>query len=253
MHKSGNPCLILIGSRSSATITGATITGTGPTPSIAQNGIQVSDLATAKITGGSVSGNECDVSVCGPNGFTQVQSCGILLFDAALTTLSGTTVSANDIGVYNGEDIAWTFFAPPPSFTPVNNAGSHLGLHNRYENAYFDQGKTTLSSSTFTTTEPCTKGTSVTATATDQVLCATPGISNAFLSNASNFDVLLIGNKGNDQLVGTSDTSGETWIIGGSPGSNVINGKNGNGFIQERGNAGDSLINVGSGYTVAPN
>ena len=85
------------------------------------------------------------------------------------------------------------------------------------------------------------------------MLCATLGISNAFLSNASNFDVLLIGNKGNDQLVGTSDTSGETWIIGGSPGSNVINGKNGNGFIQERRNAGDSLINVGSGYTVAPN
>lgn len=103
---------------------------------------------------------------------------------------------------------------------------------------------------TFTSLEPCTTGTTVTATGNDQVLCATAGISNAFLSNASNFDVLLIGNKGNDQLVGTSDPSGETWIIGGSPGSNVINGKNGIGFIQERGNASDSVINATS-YTVA--
>jgi len=32
----------------------------------------------------------------------------------------------------------------------------------------------------------------------------------------------------------------------------VINGHNGTGFIQERGNAGDTLINT-SGYTVAAN
>jgi hypothetical protein len=357
------------GTGSSATITGATVTGTGPTPSIAQNGIQVSDLATAKITGGSVSGNECDVSVCGPNGFTQVQSCGILLFDAGLTTMSGTTVSANDIGVYNGEDIAWTFFAPPSSFTPVNNAGSHLGLHNRYENAYFDQGKTTLSSSTltgggvgieeaqgsyqnisavgaakgdtitgtaavsgnptaailvasdgvsgdkpvkltatgdsfgtsntagvrnqstsvltvtgdwwgdpagpsvwgfgtgssvssdvnffpwatdstFTTLETCTPTLSATTTGNDVVLCAKGGTGNAFLANDGSGNVLLIGNKGNDQLNGSS--AGETWIIGGVGGVNTINGENGTGFIQERGNASDTLVNVGSGYTVAP-
>ena len=103
---------------------------------------------------------------------------------------------------------------------------------------------------TLTSLEPCTKGTTVTATGNDQVLCATAGISNAFLSNSGSNNVLLIGNKGNDQLNGSS--TGETWIIGGSPGSNVINGKNGTGFIQERGNASDTVINA-SGYTVAAN
>jgi hypothetical protein len=358
------------GAASFATITGATVTGTGPTPSIAQNGIQVSDGAGAKITASTVTGDECNDTAggCGPNGFTQTQSCGILLFDAGKTTVSGTTVSASDIGVYSIQDLTQPFWSPPPGFTPVLDTFSGLGLNNRYENAYFDEGKASLTkstlsggeagiqlaqgsyettpdaatakgdtitgtaaisgnptaailvssdkvsgdpavklsatgdsfgaanangvvnqstsvltatgdwwgdatgpslwsfgsgstvsadvnffpwatNSTLTSLEACTKGTTVTATATNQVLCATAGTSNAFLSNTGGFNVLLIGNKGNDQLNGTSG-SGETWIIGGVGGSNVINGKNGTGFIQERGNASDSVINATS-YTVA--
>lgn len=83
-------------------------------------------------------------------------------------------------------------------------------------------------------------------------MCATaagtPGGANAFLANNGSGNVLLIGNKGNDQLNGSG--TGETWIIGGVGGSNVINGNNGTGFIQERGNASDTLIGTG-GYTVA--
>src|SRR5579859_4257654 len=48
------------GKGSNAVINNATVTGTGETPAIAQNGIQISDFATAKINSGSVSGNECD-------------------------------------------------------------------------------------------------------------------------------------------------------------------------------------------------
>jgi hypothetical protein len=104
--------------------------------------------------------------------------------------------------------------------------------------------------STFTTLETCTPTLSATTTGNDVVLCAKGGTGNAFLANDGSGNVLLIGNKGNDQLNGSS--VGETWIIGGVGGVNTINGENGTGFIQERGNASDTLVNVGSGYTVAP-
>jgi hypothetical protein len=142
-----------VGSR--ATINNATVTGTGETPSIAQNGIQVSDGATAKINSGSVSGNECDDSSggCGPNGFTQVQSCGILLFDAGKVNVSGTDSSGNDIGIDNIEDYAWQYYAPPSPFAAVNETLSGMRLNNRYENAFLDEGKTTISNSTMTNGE----------------------------------------------------------------------------------------------------
>ena len=107
------------GNGSGATINNATVTGTGQTPAIAQNGIQISDYATAKINSGSVSGNECDDTSggCGPDGFTQTQSCGILLFDAGLVTVNATGASANDVGIDNIEDLAWSFYTPPSPFT----------------------------------------------------------------------------------------------------------------------------------------
>ena len=62
--------------------------------------------------------------------------------------------------------------------------------------------------------------------------------------------MLLIGNSGNDQLVGTTAAGGETWIISGKPGTNAINGKGGTGFIQKRGNANDTITNAAN-YTKA--
>ena len=66
------------------------------------------------------------------------------------------------------------------------------------------------------TPEKCKSGTTVTSNANDQVLCATAGNSNAFLANGGTGNVLLIGNAGNDQLVGTTAAGGETWIISGT-------------------------------------
>jgi hypothetical protein len=360
------------GAGSNAIMSGVTVTGAGPTPAIAQNGIQVSDGATATISGSTVTGNECNDSAggCGPNGFTQTQSCGLLMFDSGAVTVSSTTVSGNDIGAYNLEDYAWSYYTPPPSFSGIPVSFTGMGLNNRYENAYFDQGESTLSSSTLTggiagvevvqysgqTTSPndtadgdtitgtslgssgstggtgailvasdgangdqavsltatqdkmgvsnssgvvnqstsvltatgdwwgsasgpsvwsfgkgssvtadvnffpwetnsslthhksCTTASTKTTTGNNVVLCAKSG-SNAFLANGGTGNVLLIGNGRNDQLDGSNST-GETWIIGGVGGSNTINGRTGTGYIQERGNTNDTLINT-SNYTVA--
>lgn len=137
------------GAGSNAKITGATVTGAGPTPATAQNGIQVSDGATAAITGGTVSGDECDdvAGGCGGNPVTNTQAAGILAFDSGQVSVTGTTVSACDTGVYNLEDYAWSYYTPPSPFVPVPVTFTRTGLTNRYVNAEFDQGKSAVTSS----------------------------------------------------------------------------------------------------------
>ncbi|MHB1584377.1 MAG: autotransporter outer membrane beta-barrel domain-containing protein [Acidimicrobiales bacterium] len=134
------------GAGSSATVKQVTVIGAGPTTAIAQNGIQVSDGARAAISGSFVSGDECNDTAadCGPNGFTQVQSVGILLFDAGKTSVTNSNVTASDIGVYNLEQYPWQYYTPPPGSQPVLDTFSGMGLANRYENAYFDAGKSSL-------------------------------------------------------------------------------------------------------------
>jgi hypothetical protein len=352
------------GAGSSAVLKTDTVTGTGETTAIAQNGIQVSDGATANISDALVTGNECDNAACG-SGPLDTQATGILLFDAAATKVSNSTVNGNDDGIYNVEDYTyeWPYWAPPAGWTPVNESFSKLTMNNRYESAAFDSGKSTLSGSTLTggetglavlqysgqpipamataTTDTITdattaavwvasdqnagdvpvklsvttsdfgatnfagvendstsivtatkdwwgdvsgpsvwsfgSGSSVTSDVTffpwstnagntvfescstrnnqttsdnDVVLCAVTGTSTAYLANAGSGNVLLIGNRGNDQLVGSG--AGETWIIGGTPGNNVINEEGGTGFLQERGNGNDLIIDSGT-YTTAAN
>jgi Ca2+-binding RTX toxin-like protein len=102
-----------------------------------------------------------------------------------------------------------------------------------------------------TSFEGCTSGNNHTTSGDDVVLCATTGTAPAYLANGGSGNVLLIGNKGNDQLVGSA--TGETWIIGlAGTGHNVIQGNGGTGFIQERGDSNDTLIGT-TNYTVAAN
>lgn len=92
---------------STALISNTTVRGAGPTPVIAQNGIQVSSDAKAAIAGSTVSGNECDnqSAPCGPDGLNDIQSAGVLLFGAAAgTTVTGSTLRGNDMGVYDTPD-----------------------------------------------------------------------------------------------------------------------------------------------------
>lgn len=84
---------------------------------IAPNGIQVAYGAVGKVTGNTVTGNECDVGyptgTCGPNLITQTASCGILTYESgAGTQVSGNNVGGrgpsqgNDIGICSASDSA---------------------------------------------------------------------------------------------------------------------------------------------------
>jgi nitrous oxidase accessory protein NosD len=134
------------GAGSKAKINGVTIKGE-PTEKIATNGIQVSRGATAKITGSTIEGNECNVaSACGPNekGFSPWQeeedATGILFYLAGSgSQVKGSTINGNDIGVYNllaGSEAAKTTIT-----------GNHLSA-NRFWGISLDQGSALVSNNT---------------------------------------------------------------------------------------------------------
>lgn len=77
---------------SPTSVSGNTITGIGPTPVIAQNGVQVSRSATASVTGNTISG----FAYTGPSYDT---SAAVLVYDAASTTITGNSISGSDDGV----------------------------------------------------------------------------------------------------------------------------------------------------------
>ena len=80
------------GAGSNATIDDNTIAGAGPTTLIAQNGIQISNGATAKITDNCISGNSYKP---GPFGAT-----GILLINPGAVTVEENTLTRNDVGIF---------------------------------------------------------------------------------------------------------------------------------------------------------
>ena len=131
------------GSGSTASISTTTVTGAGETPAIAQNGIQVSGEGVAAIKTSKISGNECDHSSCGPEGFSQYQSTGLMFYGAAPgSTVKSSTLSGNDIGAYYASEDA----SQPASPELVLSKDVFSG--NRYEGVALDQGKASLKSDT---------------------------------------------------------------------------------------------------------
>jgi hypothetical protein len=125
-------------SGTTATITKVTVTGAGPTAAIAQNGIGVQEGAKATVSGSTISGNECEHPVCGPDALTQTQSTGIYFFEAATgSSIKSSTITGNDIGADAGDGPT-----SPPAIT-----GDHF-TGNRYESILIEAGGATINGST---------------------------------------------------------------------------------------------------------
>jgi hypothetical protein len=90
----------------SCSILSNTVTGSGPNPNIAQNGIQVAFGAFAMVTSNTISGNDCTWSGgCGNDWYTATQAAGILLYDPATgTTVSSNTATLNQVGILFVDD-----------------------------------------------------------------------------------------------------------------------------------------------------
>jgi hypothetical protein len=143
-QKSG---IVIDGAGSGGDLTGATVTGIGATTQIAQNGVQVSDGAAAVIDHSRITGDECSYPVvCGPDGLTQTQSAGVLIYETdAPVTVSNSELSGNDIGVY--------YLANPAAKRPARPTAVISGDRfdgNRYEAIQLDQGSALVQDSVLT-------------------------------------------------------------------------------------------------------
>jgi hypothetical protein len=124
-------------------VKGSVITGEGPSPYIAQNGIEVAFGAKGSISGTSISGNECEVAgVCSPTSLGE-QATGLLFYGAAAgSKVTDSTSSGNDIGAY----YASTSTAQPTR-PELKLTADHL-TGNRYEGAVLEEGDASLARNT---------------------------------------------------------------------------------------------------------
>ncbi len=125
---------------SNATISGNTIVGEVPPPSIAQNGVQVSRGATAVVSNNTVRNEQCGAASCGPN-FNQESATAILLFNPGNTTISGNTLTTSDYGIILSNDAAST------AIVTVNN---NTISNNRYGGVFAIGGTLNLTGNTIT-------------------------------------------------------------------------------------------------------
>lgn len=97
--------IVVDGASSSATITGNTVTGVGPTSGIAQNGIQLSRGATGTVSGNTVTGNVWTGTYGGSNDPVSDPdadgSTGILPYFSGALTISGNTLTNNQFGIWS--------------------------------------------------------------------------------------------------------------------------------------------------------
>jgi hypothetical protein len=119
---------------------GSKVTGAGPSPYIAQNGVEVAFGAKGTVSTSSVAGNECNVGSCGATG---EQASGVLFFESAIgSKVSGSTVKENDLGAYYASGRSTV--AAKAEFTLTGD----VLTSNRFEGVLLEEGKALLSSDT---------------------------------------------------------------------------------------------------------
>lgn len=111
------------GKGTTLTVTKATVTGRGPVGT-AENGIEVAYGAKGIISSATVSDNECNIAapVCGPDAQNDsAQATGVLFYGAKKgSSLSGSKISHNDIGVYYGSAAATEPLSPEVTISDNN-------------------------------------------------------------------------------------------------------------------------------------
>lgn len=123
---------------------------TVPTSVQAQNGIQVSRGAVAKISGVTIEGNECNAGSCGPNASINKfkgpeeweeaeDATAILFYEAAGgSSVKTSKLTGNDIGVYNMTNAA----------TAKTTLTGNTLKGNRYWGIALDEGSATVNNNT---------------------------------------------------------------------------------------------------------
>lgn len=126
---------------STLSVDDSTITGEGPSPWIAQNGIEIAFGAGGTVKSSTVSGNECDVAICLTD--AEEQATGVLFYGAATgSSVSSSTLEQNDIGGYYDSTSVSQPAAAEVTFAKDTLTG------NRYEGFVLEQGKALLNKDT---------------------------------------------------------------------------------------------------------
>ncbi len=123
------------------------VTGEGPSPWIAQNGIEVAFGAKGSIETTTVSGNECEVAGVCSSGSLGEQATGLLFFGAAAGSKSSeNTITGNDIGAY------YASTSPTQPAKAEVKFGFDKLVSNRYEGFVLEEGTASLKGESITGT-----------------------------------------------------------------------------------------------------
>jgi hypothetical protein len=131
------------GAGSTMSVTASKVTGEGPSPYIAQNGIQVAFGGEGTIKSTTVSGNECSLPLICSSSNLEDQGTGVLFYEAAAGSyVASSTLDENDIGAYFDSTSEHISASPEATFA------KDVLTSNRYEGFVLEQGRALLSRDT---------------------------------------------------------------------------------------------------------